>query len=339
MAGVFSFTVSVSGSGGTTQQPFTLDVAPANTSAAAVTGTESTLFQYPITSTDQVTGYSAENLPSWLTLDSTTGVLFGTPPAAGSFQIVVDTIGPGGSDPKSVTIDIQAVLTVDVTAGGTVLGLGGSTALADVNTSFNLSASPNPGFFFGGWSGTLPSLPSFANSLSIDLTGNTTVAANFASFASMQGSYSGLISSTPASNATAGSASFTLNSHGSYSGSILLGGASYKMHGSFDPSGTAPQIPLKLPGGTAATLILQLQTAAGFQNIAGQLMEDGTTVATLSAPRSFYNKKNPWPYPGKYTVLLNPGNGAPEAPAGIGYGTVSVTAFPKWHMALLCHAL
>jgi uncharacterized protein (DUF1800 family) len=76
--------------------------------ATAVAG-NTTPFTYTITASNGPTSsFSATGLPSWLTLNSTTGVLTGSPTAvqAGHYQIVVSATNPSGTGSSVVDIEV-----------------------------------------------------------------------------------------------------------------------------------------------------------------------------------------------------------------------------------------
>jgi PKD repeat protein len=55
-----------------------------------------------------VTSWSAAGLPSWATLNTTTGAITGTPQDTGSATITLTATGPGGTDTETATISIAA---------------------------------------------------------------------------------------------------------------------------------------------------------------------------------------------------------------------------------------
>jgi uncharacterized protein (DUF1800 family) len=61
-------------------------------------------FSYTITGSNAATGFSAGNLPSWLTLSGNT--LTGTPPGAGTYQFTVTATNSGGSSTVVVTLTV-----------------------------------------------------------------------------------------------------------------------------------------------------------------------------------------------------------------------------------------
>ena len=53
------------------------------TSSPAATGTKGSMFTYQITASSTPTNYNATGLPSWLGINTATGIISGTPAASG----------------------------------------------------------------------------------------------------------------------------------------------------------------------------------------------------------------------------------------------------------------
>jgi uncharacterized repeat protein (TIGR03803 family) len=94
-----------SGGAGQVGTIFSLTVSPAITSTAAA-GFVGQLFSFQITATNGPTSFAADSLPSFLTLDTTTGVLSGTPPATGSFVFKIGAQNAGGFDDEFLVLNV-----------------------------------------------------------------------------------------------------------------------------------------------------------------------------------------------------------------------------------------
>jgi len=100
---VRQFNETVYGSGGSGSNP----PAPVITSPVSVTGTVGNAFNYQITANNSPTSFNATGLPSWLSVNTNTGLISGTPPAAGTFNFTVLATNAGGdSGSASVVLTV-----------------------------------------------------------------------------------------------------------------------------------------------------------------------------------------------------------------------------------------
>ena len=79
---------------------------PAITSPSIAVATINQSFHYTITANNGATSYAASGLPSWLSLNSTTGALSGTPTTVGTPAVTVESIGPNDTATGSLMIVI-----------------------------------------------------------------------------------------------------------------------------------------------------------------------------------------------------------------------------------------
>ena len=77
-------------------------------SAAAAAGTVGSAFNYAITATRSPSSYSASGMPAGLTLNSSTGIISGTPAAAGTFTVTISANTSGGTASGTLKIIIGA---------------------------------------------------------------------------------------------------------------------------------------------------------------------------------------------------------------------------------------
>jgi hypothetical protein len=76
------------------------------TSELAVYATADQPFSYQIKTSKPNTGYSAQVLPSGLTLNSNTGLISGTPDVQGSFQVMLSASGSSGSATATLSLTV-----------------------------------------------------------------------------------------------------------------------------------------------------------------------------------------------------------------------------------------
>ena len=157
--GTFTVTVSATNGTGTGTRPVTFSLslsAPGVTSPATASGTTGVPFSYQITSTSSPTSFGATGLPPGLSVDTSTGLISGTPAAGGTFKAVVSATNPAGTATLEVTITIAFVapiagdLDIEVQFGAATpikLPLSGQfTQVAIVTApSHGTAATPAPG--------------------------------------------------------------------------------------------------------------------------------------------------------------------------------------------------
>lgn len=96
----------------------TFSIKPAITSANKAAGTHGVPFSHQVTSINGATSYGASGLPDGLTINSATGLISGTPTAAGLFDVAVVAGNATGYGEQVLTLDITPF---SVTRGGFLL--------------------------------------------------------------------------------------------------------------------------------------------------------------------------------------------------------------------------
>ncbi len=149
-AGTFTVELSATNSIGTGIKNLNLIViglAPEITSASTASGTVGTAFSYQIIARNNPTSYSVEDLPSSFSLDTGTGLISGTPTAAGTFTVglrAANSIGTGTMNLKLTIAGLPPAITSAANASASV-GIAFSYLILAKNnpTSFNATELPS----------------------------------------------------------------------------------------------------------------------------------------------------------------------------------------------------
>ncbi|MGA2987133.1 MAG: Ig domain-containing protein, partial [Terriglobia bacterium] len=81
-------------------------MAPVITSATTASGVVGTAFSYQITATNTPTGYGATGLPNGLSVNTTSGLISGTPSGAGVSTVALSATNSGGTGTATLTLTI-----------------------------------------------------------------------------------------------------------------------------------------------------------------------------------------------------------------------------------------
>ncbi|RYD60635.1 MAG: hypothetical protein EOP83_18950, partial [Verrucomicrobiaceae bacterium] len=149
VGGTTTVTLGATNAAGTGSKPLVITVTslpPSITSTLTVSGTTGSAFSYQIVATNTPTSYAATGLPAGLSVNTTTGLISGTPTAAGTTNVTITVTNNGGTDSKTLAITVaQAApsITSVLTANGTV-GAAFSYQIAATNTPTSFGAAPLP---------------------------------------------------------------------------------------------------------------------------------------------------------------------------------------------------
>jgi sugar lactone lactonase YvrE len=164
-------------------------VAPVITnSPLTAAGTVGTAFSFAIVATGSPTSYSASPLPAGVTIDTTTGVLSGTPTAVGSTSVLLGATNATGTGNATLVVTVAAagvapiITNNPLTAAGTV-GTPFSFTITASGLPTSYSASPLPaGVVINTTTGALTGTPTAVGTTNVLLgatnaigTGNATL--------------------------------------------------------------------------------------------------------------------------------------------------------------------
>jgi uncharacterized repeat protein (TIGR03803 family) len=135
---------------------------PTITSSLSLSGSYSDPLSYQIKAAHDATGFNATSLPLGLSVNTSTGLISGTPQVVGTFSVPITASNSYGSVTQTLVMTIlspypPATLTVNANPSneGTVSGSGTYT----VGTYAQISATANAGYMFTGWSDGVTSNP------------------------------------------------------------------------------------------------------------------------------------------------------------------------------------
>jgi hypothetical protein len=169
-------TLSATNSGGTGSATMTLTIAPTPpviTSASSTSGIVGTAFSYQITATSSPTSYGAVVLPLGLSLSTVTGLISGTPTAAGTSTVTLSATNSGGTGNATLTLAIAPappVITSATTASGNV-GSAVSYQITATNSPAGYGATGLPtGLSINTASGLISGTPTVAGTSTATLS-------------------------------------------------------------------------------------------------------------------------------------------------------------------------
>jgi hypothetical protein len=160
-------------------------LAPVITSATTASATVGSTFSYQITATSSPNSYRATGLPAGLTVNTRTGLISGTPTAAGTSTVTLSASNYGGSGRATLTLSVVATVPVitSPTTASCATGLSCSYQIVATGSPTSFSATGLPGTLTlnastGLISGTPTSLATYTiilGSTNGGGTGNTTL--------------------------------------------------------------------------------------------------------------------------------------------------------------------
>jgi hypothetical protein len=179
--------------------------APSLNSNGNATGTVGVAFSYQMTANQSITTWGASPLPAGLTVNAGTGLISGTPTAAGTTSVVLTGTNANGTGTKTVTFTINPPPAPSITSSGTASGTVGTTFSYQITanqtiTSYGTTVSV-PGVTFSTTTGLFSGTPTTAGTFSGTLT---------ATNANGTGSKTLTVTINPQPHTAAPTASFTM---------------------------------------------------------------------------------------------------------------------------------
>ena len=161
--GTFNVTISATNATGTATQPLTITIGvgiPVITSAPSASGGTGLAFLHQISATNNPTSYGATGLPAGLAINPATGLITGTPTAAGTFSVNASATNATGTGTQALTITISlrppSVVTGTPITGVTgvpfsyvIQATGGATAFTAAGLPPGLTLDGTTGFITG----------------------------------------------------------------------------------------------------------------------------------------------------------------------------------------------
>lgn len=132
--GTFPVNLSATNQGGAGTAVLNLTVTPAApviTSVLASSTQKGQAFVYQITATNNPTIYAASSLPSGLSLNTTTGLITGTPTEGGTFEVFLEATNAGGTGSGTLTLTVAPALPMASLVATTPVVVAGSGEIGE----------------------------------------------------------------------------------------------------------------------------------------------------------------------------------------------------------------
>jgi lysophospholipase L1-like esterase/fibronectin type 3 domain-containing protein len=274
--------------------------APVISSGTSASGTVGTAFSYQITASNSPTSFSASGLPGGLSINTSNGLISGTPTAAGTSTVTLGATNASGTGNAFLTVTISVtkpVISSSTSASGTA-GSSFSYQIVATNSPTNYSATGLPsGLAVNTSTGLISGTPAGSGTSTITLgatnaggTGNATLTLTV----SAAGGSAPAITSSTSAAATVGAAfSYQIvasNTPTSYGASGLPSGLSINtstgsITGTPTASGTST-VTLSATNSTgtgSATLTLTVSAAGTGTSIGVQFIGGGAAMASTDS--------------------------------------------------------
>ncbi|HEX4085921.1 MAG TPA: putative Ig domain-containing protein [Chthoniobacteraceae bacterium] len=160
-AGTFDITIEALNLGGTGTATLVVSVPPVFYGPVSMAATVGVSASYQIVTLPAASSFSATGLPSALSIDSSTGIISGTPAAAGSTVASITASSAGGNVTESFTVNVYAAMSI--TSASTLSAVSGVTATYQITASgapasYAATGLP-PGMSVNGSTGVISGTP------------------------------------------------------------------------------------------------------------------------------------------------------------------------------------
>jgi hypothetical protein len=253
---------------------------------------------------------------------------FDVNPLAGTNTVAVKSIDTSGNESTVATRTFFRVVNAPITVNTVGYGLvtpDVNGLMLEVGRTYTLTAVPFQDHWFTNWTGSVEDTNlSFTFTMASNLTFTATFVTN--QFVAAAGVYNGLYSDTNGvEHASAGFLTLKLDKKRGFSAKVIGGGGTYSLVGAFDLAGDTTVV---VPRNGKNSLIVQLHVdlAGGTESLSGRVT-DGVWESAALADRAVTTAATAaGNFTGRYTMVLPGAANAAVAPAGNGYGVVSVAA-------------
>ncbi len=191
---------------------------PKITSPSTATGQVGVAFSYQITADQAITTWGATGLPAGLSVNTSTGLISGTPTTSGTYSVNLSATNANGIGTATLTLTIKPpppVITSALTATGQA-GVAFSYQIQATNnpTSFNVTGLLPAGLSVNTSTGLISGTPTTAGTYSVTISATNAGGTGSATLTLTINNPVPTITSISPTSTTAGSAQFTLTVNG-----------------------------------------------------------------------------------------------------------------------------
>ena len=182
--GAYPILISATNEFGTGQETLSLTItknpgAPTITSPLTASGPVNVAFSYQIVADNSPTVYAASNLPTGLTIDTSTGLISGTPTAAGTRNVTISASNALGVDSQTLVLTITSPPAITSSLAGSAVYLGSAFTYqitasgSPAPTSYGATGLPD-GLTIDTGTGLISGTPTSAGVSSIEVSATNT---------------------------------------------------------------------------------------------------------------------------------------------------------------------